>query len=346
MTPEIVAVHATPDGRFLGAVACLLVVFGAAPSRAAEVGVIKGAGATFPAPVYQAWAAAYEQTGGVRVSYDPVGSGQGLQQIRARQVDFGASDAPLTAEELNAAGLMQFPVVVGGVVPVINIMGIKPGQLKFSGAVLADIYLGKIRKWNDDAIAALNPGLALPNTNITVVHRSDASGSTLLWTDFLSRSSPQWRASVGTALVPRWPTGTGGVGNEGVAAYVQRTRFALGYVEYVFARQHHLSDVALRNHDGRFVQAGLEAFKAAAAAAGAWNSAATYQQLATDQPGSASWPVTGASFILIPKAPGSGPTTSSVLRFFDWALHHGESQARSLDYALVPPTVIDRLLAP
>jgi len=177
------------------------------------------------------------------------------------------------------------------------------------------------------------------------VHRSDASGSTLLWTDFLSRSSPQWRASVGAALAPRWPTGTGGVGNEGVAAYVQRTRFALGYVEYVFARQHHLSDVALRNHDGRFVQAGLDAFKAAAAAAGEWNFAATYQQLATDQPGSASWPVTGASFILVPKAPHNGFTTSSVLRFFDWALHQGESQARSLDYALAPPGVVDRLMS-
>jgi len=345
MTSGIVTIRAAMGGRVLGALAYLLVGFGIARAGAAEVEAIKGAGATFPAPVYLAWAAAYEKAGGVRVSYDPVGSGQGLQQIRARRVDFGASDAPLTTEELDAAGLMQFPLVVGGVVPVINIMGIKPGELKLSGPVLADIYLGKIRKWNDEAIAALNPGLALPNTNITVVHRSDASGSTLLWTDFLSRSSPQWRASVGAALAPRWPTGTGGVGNEGVAAYVQRTRFALGYVEYVFARQHHLSDVALRNHDGRFVQAGLDAFKAAAAAAGEWNFATTDQQLATDQPGSASWPVTGASFILVPKAPRNGSRTSSVLRFFDWALHQGESQARSLDYALAPPGVVDRLMS-
>ncbi len=342
MTSAIVATRAAWGGRFLRALVGSLIAFRMVPVPGAEGAAIKGAGATFPAPVYVQWACAYEHSGGRPVSYAPVGSGEGIQQIRDLRVDFGASDAPLTSDELSAAGLMQFPIVVGGVVPVINIRGIKPGQLRLSGEVLADIYLGKVRKWNGTAIAALNPGLALPNTNITVVHRSDPSGSTLLWTDFLSRSSPQWRSQVGAAITPRWPTGTGGVGNEGVAAYVQRTRFALGYVEYIYGRRHNLSDVALRNHDGQFVRAGWEAFRAAAAA-GTWTSSPTYQQLATDQPGTASWPVTGASFILIPTSGEHASGTRQVLRFFDWALHHGESLARELDYAPVPQAVVDGL---
>jgi phosphate transport system substrate-binding protein len=329
-------------GRFLRGLAGLLVAFWMAPASGAQGGAIKGAGATFPAPVYLRWAAAYEQSGEGRVSYEPVGSGEGIRHIRDHQVDFGASDAPLSSDELRAAGLMQFPVVVGGIVPVINIRGIKPGELRLSGEVLADIYLGKVRKWNDAAIAALNPGLALPSTNITVVHRSDPSGSTLLWTDFLSRSSSQWRASVGAAITPRWPTGTGGIGNEGVAAFVQRTRFALGYVEYIYGRQHNLSDVALRNHDGQFVRAGWETFRAAATAA-VWEFDSTYQQLPTDQSGNSSWPVTGASFILIPTSPEHGSKTREVLRFFDWAFHHGEPMARELDYAPLPQAVIDGL---
>jgi phosphate transport system substrate-binding protein len=305
---------------------------------------IHGAGATFPAPVYAAWAKAYEQSNDVQISYDAVGSGAGIEQIRQRKVDFGASDAPLTAEELANAQLIQFPVVIGGVVPVINITGIKPGQLKLSGALLADIYLGRIRKWNDAALAALNPTLALPNTNITVVYRSDPSGSSLLWTDYLSRSSSAWRSAVGVSLAPEWPTGIGGTGNEGVASYVQRTRFALGYVEYIYARKHHLSDVALSNHSGQFVQAGRSTFRAAAETA-EWNAAAGFQQLPTDRPGSASWPVTGASFILIGKSPGDGQSAARVLRFFDWALHHGGSIASELEYVPVPGAVVERLPA-
>lgn len=328
--------------RCLCGVAAFLAVFEPVSAVAADVAAIKGTGATFPAPVYLEWAAAYGQSGGAHVSYVPSGSGEGIRQIREHQVDFGASDAPLTDAELRTSGLMQFPVVIGGVVPVINITGIKPGQLKLSGAVLADIYLGKIRRWDDAAIAALNIGLSLPHTNITVVHRSDRSGSTLLWTDFLSRSSPSWHATVGASILPQWPTGTDGVGNEGVAAYVQRTRFALGYVEYVYGREHHLSDVALRNRDGRFVQAGWKAFQAAAAA-GSWNFTTSYQQMATDLPGSESWPITGASFILIPTSPQYGVATRAVLRFFDWALRHGEPMARSLDYVAVPPDVLERL---
>jgi phosphate transport system substrate-binding protein len=305
---------------------------------------IHGAGATFPAPVYAAWARAYQESTGVQISYDAVGSGAGIERIRQRQVDFGASDAALSAEELSCAGLIQFPVVIGGVVPVINITGIKPGQLKLSGALLADIYLGRIKKWNDGAIAALNPTLALPNTNITVVYRSDPSGSSLLWTDYLSRSSSAWRSGVGASLVPKWPTGIGGTGNEGVASYVQRTRFAMGYVEYIYARKHHLSDVALSNHSGHFVQASRSTFRAAAVAAD-WNAAAGFQQIPTDRPGCESWPVTGASFILIGKSSGDGRSTAAVLRFFDWALHQGKTLSGELDYVPVPSTVVEQLPA-
>jgi phosphate transport system substrate-binding protein len=305
---------------------------------------IHGAGATFPAPVYAAWAAAYEQAHGVQVSYEAVGSGGGIQRIRQHQVDFGASDAPLTSEELARDELIQFPVVIGGVVPVINIRGIKPGELRLSGALLADIYLGRIRKWNEAPIAALNPTLSLPNTNITVVHRSDPSGSSLLWTQYLSHSSTTWQTRVGAALAPKWPTGTGGEGNEGVASYVQRTRFAIGYVEYIYARTHHLSDVALRNRSGQFVQAGRAAFIAAAETTD-WNVAGGFQQLLTDPPGEGSWPVTGASFILLDRAPGRLRNTAQVLLFFDWALHQGEPIAHQLDYAPVPRAVVEQLPA-
>jgi phosphate transport system substrate-binding protein len=312
-------------------------------STAWTVEQIHGAGATLPAPVYAAWAAAYQQLHGLQITYDAVGSGEGIERIRRHEVDFGASDVPLSMEDLASAALIQFPVVVGGVVPVINIRGIKPGQLRLTGAVLADIYLGRIRKWNDAAIAALNPNLTLPNTNITVVHRDDASGSSLLWTDYLSRSSPSWRSTVGASLTPKWPTGTGGTGNEGVASYVQRTRFAIGYVEYIYARRHRLSDVALRNRSGQFVQAGLSAFDAAAAATD-W-SATGLRQLPIDPPGNASWPVTGASFILLAASPALSGKTVQVLRFFEWALHDGKPLTRELDYVPVTDTVIEQLPA-
>jgi phosphate transport system substrate-binding protein len=316
----------------------------AAVSPAAAAEPIHGAGATFPAPVYNAWATAYQSGGGAHVAYDAVGSGAGINRIRQRQVDFGATDAPLTADELASSQLMQFPVVVGGVVPVINITGIKPGHLKLTGALLADIYLGHIRKWNDAGIAALNPHQPLPNTNITVVYRSDPSGTSLLWTDFLSHSSIDWKSSVGASLAPKWPTGVGGAGNDGVASYVQRTRFAIGFVEYVYARKHLLSDVALRNHAGRFVQASRNAFSAAAVAAD-WHIDSGFQQLPTDLPGSESWPITGASFILVGTGSqaASGRNTTEVLRFFNWALHQGEPLARELDYVPVPRTVVDAL---
>lgn len=311
---------------------------------APTVAQIRGAGATFPAPVYNAWAMAYQQSSGVQVYYDAVGSGVGIERIRQHQVDFGASDAPLSSEDLAGSRLVQFPVVVGGVVPVINISGIKPGELRLTGQLLADIYLGRIRKWNDAAIAALNPNLALPNTNITVVHRSDSSGSSLLWTDYLSRSSTDWQSSVGASLTPKWPAGVGGSGNEGVASYVQRTRFAIGYVEYIYARKHHLSNVCLRNRSGQFVQAGRDAFRAAAETAD-WHAAGGFQQLPTDLPGPESWPITGASFILIARSPPAGANTAEVLRFFNWGLNQGEALAEELDYAPLPRKVVDELPA-
>ncbi len=224
--------------------------------------------------------------------------------------------------------------------PVINISGIKPGRLKLTGAAIADIYLGTISKWNDARIASLNPDLQLPDANITVVHRGDASGSSLLWTDYLARASAAWRTQVGSALQPAWPVGVGGDGNEGVASYVQRTRFAIGYVEYAFARAHRLSDVALVNRDGNTVQARRSAFRAAAAAAD-WNDVGAFRQLPTDLPGAASWPITGASFILLPTAAAQAARTRAARQFFDWALQHGEPIAANLDYEVLPHAAIE-----
>jgi phosphate transport system substrate-binding protein len=312
-------------------------------SASAAATTLRGAGATFPAPLYEAWATAYALKSGVEVVYEAVGSGRGLDRLRTGQVDFGASDAPLTAQELRSQGLVQFPVVVGGVVPILNITGIAPGRLKMTGRVLADIYLGKIRRWNEAPIAALNPEITLPSANITVVHRSDPSGSSMLWTDFLSRSSDRWGSEIDTSLAPRFPTGVAASGNEGVASYVERTRFALGYVEFYYARRHGLSDVAVRNGSGRFVRAGPDAFRAAAEAV-KWDSVESMGQLPTDAPGPESWPVTGASFILVAVQTDS-EKTREVLRFFDWALHEGEPIVRRLEYVPVPQSVLEQLPA-
>jgi phosphate transport system substrate-binding protein len=297
---------------------------------------IHGAGATFPTPAYAAWARSYALVSGVRVIYDAVGSGAGIERIRARAVDFAASDAPLDARELSADGLVQFPVVVGGVVPVINITGIEPGQLKLTGGLLARIYLGTIRRWNDPAIAALNPSLRLPNANITVVHRSDRSGTSLLWSDYLSRSSALWQSTIGTSVEPRWPIGVGGEGNEGVASYVQRTRFALGYVQYAFAMAHHLSDVALINHSGRLVRADRETFRAASEVAPNWDTVGIMQQMATDLPGNDTWPITGASFILMERSPKRSANALAALRFFQWVLQQGPPITHDLGYVPIP----------
>ena len=319
---------------------CILPMLGAASSLFAADDTIHGAGATFPAPVYAQWAADYRRETGTDLQYEPVGSGEGVRRIERRSVDFGASDAPLPPAELRRIGLLQFPAVIGGVVPVVNIAGIRPGALQLSGQVLGDIYLGKIRKWNEPAIAELNPGLELPDAYITVVHRADASGTSFLWSEFLSRSNPQWKAKIGAAQLPAWPLGVDGTGNEGVASLVQRTRVSIGYVEFAYAMQHHLTYAAVRNRDGVFVQPGKASFSAAADAA-RWQDASDLDQLLIDQPGAASWPITGASFILVRTKQERNDRTRQVMQFFDWAFKHGKAVALALDYVPVPDSAVD-----
>ena len=320
--------------RILGGLVCVVAML---PARAADV-QIHGAGATFPYPVYARWGADYRRASGVDVAYDATGSGAGIASMERGDVDFGASDIPLTAEELQHLGAMQFPAVIGGVVPVVNLAGIRSGQLRLSGTVLADIYLGKVTTWNAPAIASLNPGLNLPSSRITVVHRAEASGTSQLWSDFLARCSAPWRMTVGVGKTPAWPTGVAAVGNEGVAASVQRTRASIGYVEYVYASQHHLATASLRNHDGAFVQATREAFEAAAVQA-RWRDESDLPQSLIDLPGPASWPIVSASFVLLPSRPGSperSARTREALRFFDWALTHGRPAATELGYLPLP----------
>jgi len=318
-----------------GAVAAAALAFGVAASATD----ITGAGATFPFPIYAKWADAYKQKTGTGMNYQSIGSGAGIKQIQAKTVDFGASDMPLKADELAKSGLMQFPAVIGGVVPVVNLEGVKPGEMKLTGPVLADIYFGKIKKWNDKPIADLNPGLKLPDENITVVRRSDGSGTTFLWTDYLSKVSPEWKEKVGSSTAVAWPEGVGGKGNEGVASYVQRIKGAIGYVEFAYAKKNKMSHVALRNKDGQFVQPEDDAFQAAAAYAD-WKSAPGFYQILTEQPGKASWPVTGASFILVPAKSDKPASTQEVLKFFDWALKSGQKMATELDYVPLPESLV------
>ena len=297
---------------------------------------LRGAGATFPAPVYEAWAAAWERASGTRVRYDPIGSGLGSALATKGQVDFGATDAPLPADQLAAAGLMQFPAVIGAVVPVVNIAGIAPGRLVLDAAVLSAIYRGRIVNWRDPAIAALNPGLALPDANITVVHRADASGTTYLWSRYLCESDPAWRDTLGVGTTLAWPVGTEGLGNEGVASLVQRTRAAIGYVAFAYAREHHLSDVALPAHDGPVVRANRAAFEAAVAAAN-WHDAGNLTGGLTNEPGARSWPIVGASYVLVPTGGDAAARTRRVVAFFDWALDAGAPIADDLGYVALPP---------
>jgi len=300
---------------------------------------ITGAGATFPFPIYAKWAEAYKQKTGTGMNYQSIGSGAGIKQIQAHTVDFGASDAPLKGDELAKAGLVQFPAIIGGVVPVVNLEGIKPGDLKLTGPVLADIYFGKIKKWNEKPIAELNPSLKLPDENITVVRRSDGSGTTFLWTDYLSKVSPEWKDKVGSSTAVAWPEGVGGKGNEGVASYVQRIKGAIGYVEYAYAKRNKMSHVALKNKDGQFVQPDDSAFQAAAGYAD-WKAQPGFYQILTEQPGKATWPVTGASFILIPAKSDKPASTQEVLKFFDWAMKNGQKMAEELDYVPLPEAVV------
>lgn len=296
---------------------------------------VTGAGATFPYPIYAKWAEAYRQASGTSVNYQSIGSGGGIAQIKAKTVDFGASDMPLKVEDLAAAGLVQFPAIIGGVVPIVNLAGVAPGQLRFTGPVLADIYLGKIRNWNDKAIADINPGLKLPPEAITVVRRSDGSGTTFLWTDYLSKTSPEWKTKVGAGTAVAWPEGVGGKGNEGVAAYVQRIKGSVGYVEYAYAKRNRMSHAAMQNRDGQFVQPDEGAFQAAAAGAD-WKAAPGFGVILTDPPGKASWPVTGASFILMHAKQDRPERGAAVMKFFEWSFENGRKMAAELDYVALP----------
>jgi phosphate transport system substrate-binding protein len=300
---------------------------------------ITGAGATFPYPIYAKWAEAYKAKTGVGMNYQSIGSGGGIAQIKAKTVDFGASDMPLKPEDLQAAGLMQFPAIIGGVVPIVNVEGIAPGAMKLTGPVLADIYLGKIKSWNDKAITGLNPGLKLPADPITVVRRSDGSGTSFIWTDYLSKVSPEWKTKVGANTAVAWPEGVGGKGNEGVAAYVQRIKGSIGYVEYAYAKRNKMTYTQVQNRDGQFVAPDDDTFQAAAAYAD-WKGAPGFYQILTDQPGKASWPITGASFILMHAKQDKPQNAAEVLRFFDWALKNGQKMATELDYVPMPDAVI------
>jgi len=300
---------------------------------------ITGAGATFPAPVYAAWGDAFKAKASIALNYQAIGSGGGVTQITNRTVDFGASGMPVKPEELEKDGLLQFPTVIGGDVPVVNLEGVKAGELKLTGAVLADIYLGKIAKWNDPAIAKLNAALKLPDSDITVVHRSDGSGTTFIWVNYLSKVSPEWKQKVGEGTSVAWPTGVGGKGNEGVASYVQRVKGSVGYVEYAYALQNKMTYAQVQNRDGAFVSPSSETFKSAAAGAD-WNKALGYYLVLTDQPGKNAWPISGATFILMYKTQAKVDTAREVLKFFDWAYSNdGDKLADSLDYVPLPESV-------
>jgi len=303
---------------------------------------ITGAGASFPYPAYAKWAAKYNEETGHRINYQSIGSGGGQQQIIAKTVDFGASDDPMKAEALEEHNLLQFPAIIGGVVPVVNIQGVEPGKLKLSGKVLADIYLKKITKWNDEAIKALNPDLELPNASIVVVHRSDGSGTTFNWTNYLSKVSSDWKNNVGEGKAVKWPVGQGGKGNEGVAAYVRQLKNSIGYVEYAYAKQNKLSWAQLQNKDGNFVQPSEETFAAAAANAD-WNSVPGMGVVLTDEPGADSWPITAASFILVHKVQQKPENGKAVLEFFDWAFKNGQQMASELDYVPMPESVVKQI---
>lgn len=299
---------------------------------------VTGAGATFPAPIYAKWADAYNKATGVRINYQSVGSGAGLKQIKSKTVDFGASDMPLKDDELAKEGLMQFPTVIGGVVPVVNIKGITPGQIKLTGEVLGDIYLGKIKRWNEPAITALNPGVPLPDAAISVVRRADGSGTTFIFTNYLSKVNAEWKAKAGEGTAVNWPTGAGGKGNEGVSAFVQRLPNSIGYVEYAYVKQNKMNFVAMRNASGAYVNPDDVAFKAAAAGA-EWNK--SFYQILTNQAGKDAWPISGATFILMHKNQDKPAQAAASLKFFDWTFNNGDKAAADLEYVPLPTVVKD-----
>lgn len=324
--------------------AMLLAILFSTFALTTQAQTITGAGASFPYPIYAKWASMYEKQTGNKVNYQSIGSGGGQQQIIAKTIDFGASDDPMKAELLAQHQLLQFPAIIGGTVPVVNLPEITAGQLKLSGEVLADIFLGKIKKWNDPAIAKLNQGANLPDKAIIVVHRSDGSGTTFGWTNYLCKVSTEWKETVGQGKSVKWPTGQGGKGNEGVAAYVSKIKYSIGYVEYAYAKQNQLAWASLQNKAGQFVQPSAESFMAAAANA-QWESAVGMGVILTNEEGDKSWPVTAASFILLHKHAEKPEITKAVFDFFDWAFKQGKVAATELDYVPLPEEVIQKIQA-
>ncbi len=326
----------------LGTIARAALVGGAAVlmASAAMAAEISGAGATFPYPIYAKWAEAYSQKTGNQLNYQSIGSGGGIRQIQAKTVTFGASDKPLSPDELKKSGLVQFPMIMGGVVPALNVEGIESGKLKLDGKTLADIFMGEITSWNDDRIAALNPDLTLPDQAIAVVHRSDGSGTTFLFTNYLSQANPNWKEQVGADASVQWPVGLGAKGNEGVASNVQRTEGAIGYVEYAYALQNKLPYALMVNKAGKAVEPTSETFQAAASHAD-WANAEGFYVILTDQPGDDSWPITGASFILMYEQPDDPAASLEALRFFAWGYADGDAMAEELHYVPMPDKVVE-----
>ena len=320
-------------------------VFGLATLLAAgsvHAADISGAGSSFVYPILSKWSASYNAKTGKKVNYQSIGSGGGIAQIKAATVTFGASDMPLRPEELAKAGLAQFPVVIGGVVPVVNLPGVKAGEIRFTGPVLANIYLGKITRWNDPAIASLNPRVRLPDQKITVVHRSDGSGTTFNWANYLSKVSPEWKTGVGEGTSVQWPAGIGGKGNEGVAAYVNQIKGSLGYVELAYALQNKMTFTKVKNRSGNFVDPSLETFQAGAASAD-WTEQPDFYEVITDAPGKASWPITASVFVLMYKQPKDEARSAEALKFFKWALEQGQDDAKSLDYVSLPTRLVEQI---
>ncbi|HEY0313925.1 MAG TPA: phosphate ABC transporter substrate-binding protein PstS [Allosphingosinicella sp.] len=316
----------------------------AAGSATAALAQITGAGSTFVYPILSKWAGDFRKLGGEQVNYQSIGSGGGIAQIKAGTVDFGATDKPLTHQELAAAGLAQFPIVIGGIVPVVNIPGIAPGQLKLSGPLMAGIFLGDVKRWDDPQIRKLNPGLKLPAAQISVVHRSDSSGTTFNMTHYFSQVSNIWRMKAGEGTSVQWPTGIGGKGNEGVAAYVNRVPNSIGYVEYAYVIQNRMKYAVMQNSAGRFVAPNARSFQAAAASAD-WSHAQDFYLVMTNAPGANSYPITATTFVLMYKQPKNPQRTQQALKFFRWSLEKGQPQAAALDYVPLPAPLVKRVEA-
>ncbi|HEU4959701.1 MAG TPA: phosphate ABC transporter substrate-binding protein PstS [Sphingomonas sp.] len=310
--------------------------------QAATAGAVTGAGSTFIYPVLSAWAADYAKAAGTKINYQSIGSGGGIAQIKAGTVDFGATDKPLEPKELAEAGLAQFPAVIGGIVPVVHLQGVDAGKLKLTGPVLADIYAGKITKWNDAKITGLNPGVTLPGATITVVHRSDGSGTTFNWTHYLGQVSPSWKSGPGEGTSIAWPTGIGGKGNEGVAAYVDQVPNSIGYVEYAYVIQNHMTWAMVQNAAGKFVAPSTASFQAAAASAD-WDKAQDFDLVMTNAPGAEAYPITATTFVLVHKQPKDAAATKAALDFFRWAFANGQAQAEKLDYVPLPKPLVDKI---